>query len=157
MPAAKIQRIAREFAQRRPSVAIGDSRDVASLTAIYALNALVGAYGKPGGILFEADDVDRLHVAAHRSHLRAVAARRSHVAPDIHALLTAMAGSQVKALLVLDTNPLFTLPEADKLRSALGNVPFIASFASFLDETSVMADLDSSEPRDARTMGGRRA
>ena len=34
--------------RRRPSVAVGDSRDVASLTAIYALNALVGAYGRPG-------------------------------------------------------------------------------------------------------------
>ena len=55
--------------------------------------------------------------------------------------MTAMGGSQVKALLVLDTNPLFTLPEAEKLRSALANVPFIASFASFLDESSVMADL----------------
>jgi anaerobic selenocysteine-containing dehydrogenase len=50
-------------------------------------------------------------------------------------------GSQIKALLILDTNPLFTLPEAEKLRSALANVPFVASFASFLDESSVMADL----------------
>jgi anaerobic selenocysteine-containing dehydrogenase len=52
-----------------------------------------------------------------------------------------MGGSQIKALLLLDTNPLFTLPEAEKLRSALANVPFVASFASFLDESSVMADL----------------
>ena len=36
VPAASIQRVAREFAQRQPSVAVGDSRDVASLTAIYA-------------------------------------------------------------------------------------------------------------------------
>ena len=42
---------------------------------------------------------------------------------------------------MLDTNPLFTLPEAEKLRSALANVPFIASLASFLDESSVMADV----------------
>src|SRR5215204_312524 len=40
VPAAAIQRVAREFATRRPSVAVGDSRDVSSLTAIYALNAL---------------------------------------------------------------------------------------------------------------------
>ena len=59
VPAASIQRVAREFAQRRPSVAVGDSRDVASLTAIYALNALVGAFGRPGGILFGADDLSR--------------------------------------------------------------------------------------------------
>jgi anaerobic selenocysteine-containing dehydrogenase len=52
-----------------------------------------------------------------------------------------MGASQIKALLVLDSNPLFSLPEAEKLRSALSSVPFIASFASFLDESSVMADL----------------
>ena len=128
VPAASIRRVAREFAQRRPSVAVGDSRDVASLTAIYALNALVGAFGRPGGILFGADDMNGL-------------APEAASASDILALITAMAANQVKALLVFDTNPLFTLPEAEKLRSALANVPFIASFASFLDETSAMADL----------------
>ena len=142
VPAASIQRVAREFASRRPSVAVGDSRDVASLTAIYALNALVGAFGRPGGILFGADDASGPVPAS------AASASRAPVAPssctqrtDIHTLIGAMGSSQVKALLVLDTNPLFTLPEAEKLRSALANVPFIASFASFLDESSVMADL----------------
>ena len=136
VPATSIQRVAREFASRRPSVAIGDSRDVASLTAIYALNALVGAYGKPGGILF-----DGAPSAPNASTSAQSATADRPNAPDIHALMTAMGGSQVKALLLLDTNPLFTLPEAEKLRSALANVPFIASFASFLDESSVMADL----------------
>ena len=124
VPAESITRIAREFAQRRPSVAVGDSRDVASLGAIYALNSLVGAYGKAGGILFAAGD----QVAAAG-------------ASDILTLMSAMAGNQVKALLVFDSNPLFTLPEADKLRSALASVPFIASFSSFLDEMAAMADL----------------
>ena len=109
----------------RARVAVGDSQDVGSLTAIYALNGLVGAFGRPGGILFGAEDVASLEPKA----------------PDIHTLVTAMAASQLKALLILDTNPLFTLPEAEKMRSALANVPFIASFASFLDETSVMADV----------------
>ena len=128
VPASSIQRVAREFAQRRPSVAIGDSDDVASLTAINALNALVGAYGRQGGVLFGADDVSG-PVAA------------SGPAQDIHSLMASMGASRVKALLVFDTNPLFSLPEAEKLRSALSNVPFVASFASFLDETTAMADL----------------
>src|SRR5687768_13443513 len=129
VPAASIQRVAREFATQRPSVAVGDSRDVASLTAIYALNALVGAYGRPGGILFGADDTSGPIPATTGS------------ASDIHALIGGMGGNQIKALLILDTNPLFTLPEAQKLQSALANVPFIASFSSFVDESSVMADL----------------
>ena len=126
VPAVLIQRVAREFAERRPSVAVGDSRDVASLTAIYALNALVGAYGRPGGILMDASESSGPTAAG---------------TSDILALMSAMSASEVKALLVFDTNPLFTLPESEKLRAALGNVPFVASFASFLDETSAMADL----------------
>ena len=76
VPAASIQRVAREFATRRPSVAVGDSRDVASLTAIYALNALVGAFGAPGGILFGADEASGPAPAV------AASASRAPVAPD---------------------------------------------------------------------------
>ena len=138
VPAASIQRVAREFATRRPSVAVGDSRDVASLTAIYALNALVGAFGRPGGILFGADDTSG-PVPATGSGPGAQSLEPD--ASNIHGLMSAMSANEIKTLLLLDTNPLFTLPEAEKLRSALANVPFIASFSSFLDESSVMADL----------------
>ena len=144
VPAASIQRVAREFASRRPSVAVGDSRDVASLTAIYALNALVGAYGQPGGILFGTDDLSGLTLVS-GSKLQSSGAKpavqSSRPDPDIHTLIESIGSNQIKALLVLDGNPLFTLPEAEKMRSALANVPFIASFASFLDETAVMADV----------------
>jgi anaerobic selenocysteine-containing dehydrogenase len=127
VPLASIQRVAREFATRRPSVAVGDSRDVASLTAIYALNALVGAYGRPGGILLGTDELSGPVPATGVG--------------DIHSLLGAMNGGQVKALLVFDTNPVFSMPEGAAFAKALGTVPFVASFASFLDETAVMADL----------------
>jgi len=55
--------------------------------------------------------------------------------------MSAMTGNQVKALLVFDTNPVFAMPEGAALAKALGNVPFVASFSSFLDETAAMADL----------------
>jgi anaerobic selenocysteine-containing dehydrogenase len=147
VPAASIQRVAREFANRRPSVAVGDSRDVASLTAIYALNALVGAYGRAGGILFGADDAGG-PVPATGARVQASGARPGAQSPqpgagsaDIHALMNAMAGNKIKALLLLDSNPVFALPEGAALEKAFGIVPFIASFSSFLDESSVMADL----------------
>ena len=95
VPAASIQRVAREFATRRPSVAIGDSRDVASLTAIYALNALVGAYGRPGGILFGADEASGPVPAAGArppaSGAKPGAGRRSPK-PTFTALIGAMGG-----------------------------------------------------------------
>jgi anaerobic selenocysteine-containing dehydrogenase len=139
-----ITRIAREFATRRPSVAVGDSRDVQSLAAIYALNALVGAYGKEGGILLEPGS----GLQASGSGLQTSGSRPggqspkpAAPAPNVLDLIAAIGAGQVKALLVIDGNPLFTLPEQDKLRAALGSVPFIASFSSFLDETAAMADV----------------
>jgi len=150
VPAASIQRVAREFARQRPSVAVGDSRDVSALTAIYALNALVGAYGHAAGILFGQDDLSG------PAPLGGTAPRASGARPDarsrepepagaaarnIHALQEAIGRNEIKALLLIDSNPLFTFPEAEKLRSSLGNVPFVASFASYLDETAAMADL----------------
>jgi anaerobic selenocysteine-containing dehydrogenase len=125
VPAETIERIAREFAQRRPSVAVGDSRDVMSLTAIYALNALVGAYGKKGGILRDTGETSGPVPGIGNSDI----------------LGFTNAPGNVKALLLFDTNPLFTLPESEKLKTALAAVPFIASFSSFLDETAVMADV----------------
>ena len=139
-----IARVAREFATRRPSVAVGDSRDVGSLAAICGLNALVGAYGKPGGILFDSAELTGPAPAsaaprsAPRANATASSASSSQIG-DILTLIDSVAG--VKALLIFDTNPLFTLPQAPKLQAALAGLPFIASFSSFLDETTVMADL----------------
>jgi anaerobic selenocysteine-containing dehydrogenase len=141
VPAASIQRVARDFAKRRPSVAVGDSRDVASLTAIYALNALVGAYGRPGGIQFGTDEASGPVPAVSSAASRAPVAPNAPSAPDIHTFIGAIGAGQIKALLLLDTNPVFTLPEGAALAKALGSVPFIASFASFIDESSVIADL----------------
>ena len=49
--------------------------------------------------------------------------------------------SPVQALLIDGANPVFATPPAWRVRDALLKVPFIASFGSFLDETSVLADL----------------
>jgi anaerobic selenocysteine-containing dehydrogenase len=47
----------------------------------------------------------------------------------------------VQALLIDDANPVFTAPPAWRVREALLKIPFIASFGSFIDETSALADL----------------
>ena len=46
-----------------------------------------------------------------------------------------------QVLLLDDANPVFGAPAAWKVTDAIRKVPFIASFGSFLDETSVLADL----------------
>ncbi len=44
-------------------------------------------------------------------------------------------------LLVDGANPVFTTPHAWRVREAFQKIPYIASFGSFLDETSSLADL----------------
>jgi anaerobic selenocysteine-containing dehydrogenase len=39
------------------------------------------------------------------------------------------------------TNPVFTTPRAWRVREAFEKIPYIVSFGSFLDETSIMSDL----------------
>jgi len=46
-----------------------------------------------------------------------------------------------KVLLLYDANPVFGAPPNLQLRDALGKIPYIASFGSFIDETSAYADL----------------
>jgi anaerobic selenocysteine-containing dehydrogenase len=49
--------------------------------------------------------------------------------------------SSVKALLLHDANPVYGSPSAWRVREILATIPFIASFGSFIDETSILADL----------------
>src|SRR5205809_372126 len=51
------------------------------------------------------------------------------------------ARSPVQVLIVDQVNPVFTTPSAWRVREAIEKIPFIVSFASFIDETSALADL----------------
>jgi anaerobic selenocysteine-containing dehydrogenase len=125
-----------------PAVAlIGDaaaaqSNGLFSAMAVNALNALLGSVGKPGGILFGSTEIAQTGKTARpvgengadNSLLSLV--NRVHSAPDA-----------VKVLLLYNANPVFATPLAWGVRDAFAKVPFIASFGSFIDETSAMADL----------------
>ena len=47
----------------------------------------------------------------------------------------------MKVLLLHEANPVYGSPPAWHVREALSKIPFIASFGSFIDETSILADL----------------
>ncbi len=129
----RLERLARQFAELAPSVAVVGGPPLAhtnglfTALAVNALNALVGSIGQPGGVYFTPQP--QAARAATSLSLQALAAQ----------LLAGSAGAQV--LLLDGANPVFTAPKAWKVREAFDKVPFIASFGSFLDETSAMADL----------------
>lgn len=138
--AATITRIAREAAAHGPAVAlIGDAaaaqtNSLFNAAAVNALNALLGSAGKPGGIQFTPawNSGNGKSVAQEASGAEAVQTLAQQIDAD---------PSSVGALLIYGANPVFATPPSWNVRKALEKAPLIASFGSFIDETSAYADL----------------
>ena len=125
VPAKRVERIAKAMADRKPAVAIvggpalAHTNSLFTALAVNALNTALGSVGQPGGMLFTpAGEVEPVRAAI-----------------DLRALDTA------RVLLLDGANPVHGAPKAWNVRASLGKVPFIASFGSFVDDTSAYADL----------------
>ncbi|MBI2953026.1 MAG: molybdopterin-dependent oxidoreductase [Chloroflexi bacterium] len=136
VPEARIQGLAREFASTQPGVAFGGAsvaghtNGVVSLVAINSLNVLTGSVGVAGGVRFVQnpgvpDSQPRIPTAY--SGLRAAVDRLN--------------SGNVDTVIVFGTNPVFTSTPSSGLREAFLKANFVVAFSSFLDETSVLADL----------------
>jgi menaquinone reductase, molybdopterin-binding-like subunit len=143
IPPETITRLAREMAARSPAVAmvggtpLAQTNGLFTALAVNALNALLESVGKPGGLQFTPE-----------SPLAAGAVARGNSgkgnASSVRALAQQILSGQprpVEVLLVHEANPVFATPMGWQVNEALAKVPFIASFGSFLDETSRLADL----------------
>jgi len=135
--AERIVQLARDFASSQPSLAIGGGSAGAQtngteiLSDVYALNLLVGNVGRPGGVLLNPPPpVDTLPEADIPSPLAAW-----------QSLVTDIQVGRTDTVLVHDADPVHGLPATVGLRDALLAAPFIASFSSFLDDTTALADL----------------
>jgi anaerobic selenocysteine-containing dehydrogenase len=125
VPARRLDRLARELAEFSPAVAVvggaplAQSNGMFTAVAVNALNVLLGSVDQAGGMSFTPG-----------------------VPPSIPfrtAALDALASAQV--VLLGDADVIYGTPAALKARDALAKIPFIASFGSFIDDTSVHADL----------------
>ena len=125
VPIEKFTRIAREFAENSPAVAmvggsaLAHTNGLATAVAVNDLNRVAGSVNQPGGISF-------------------VAQSAPMTGRGINDLLQ---GAPPKVLLIDDANPVFASPASMKVADALKRIPFIVSFGSFIDETSAHADL----------------
>ena len=138
--AEDIRELARNFAKNRPSLAIGGGSAAAhtngtfNLSAIFALNYLVGSVNKAGGVIFNPssplDEIPASGKAASFTEWSDLANRLKSGQPK-----------PVNVLLVRGSNPVHGLPAALQLSDSIAKVPLVVSFASFMDETARMADL----------------
>jgi anaerobic selenocysteine-containing dehydrogenase len=126
--AARIERLSKEFATQTPAIAIAAGAAIAqtnglfNAVAVNALNALVGSVETPGGIYFTPRENSG-------SDTNFAKNGEINVKP------------QTQILLVDGVNPVFASPKAWQVKDALMSIPYIASFGSFIDETSLLADL----------------
>ncbi len=161
VPAEKIVALARAFARARKPLAIcgrGQGLTPGHLSdyiAVHALNALVGNINRQGGVIAipEADDIDWPEATMDAIAVAGMQKGRIDGAgssryPHSRSLLNQLPevlntgkGDSIETLFVADVNPLYTMPDAEATRAALAQIPFIVSFASFMDETAQMADL----------------
>jgi anaerobic selenocysteine-containing dehydrogenase len=142
VPAAEvIKKVAIEFSEKRPALAIGGgaagahTNGLFTLSAIYSLNFLVGSVGRrpgQGGVVFNpAPPVEGVP------------------APTVPGSLTDWMGvaqelrdGRTRVLMVHGANPVHGLPDAVGFREAVEvGDPFVVSFSSFLDDTTQLADL----------------
>ncbi|HZS02354.1 MAG TPA: molybdopterin-dependent oxidoreductase [Chloroflexota bacterium] len=137
LSADRIRAVARAFATRQPSLALGGglagahTNGTASLRAILALNLLVGAAGRTGGILPNpAPPLPDVPASTPPSRLA-----------DWQAFVARLQSGQPPVVLVAGANPVYGLPATLGFRDALLRAPFVVSFSSFLDETTLLADL----------------
>ena len=136
-----IKRIAKEFTDRRPSLAFGGgdatghTHGISNMSAVFALNYLVGSVGKKpgeGGIVFNPPSpIDDLPPTTPASSLE-----------DWQKVVDDINSGQIEVLMVHGANPVYGLPVRLELGGALERDDlFIVSFSSFMDDTTQMADL----------------
>lgn len=166
VPATTISRLAGEFAGNSPAVAVlpgkggllnGSINGLYAAMAVQMLNALVGSIERPGGVLTQryfpcddwpdlpADPIAEQGLAADRvdgAGTRFPLARHAYQAVADRIL----EGHPVETLFLYDANPVYEVPGGARFIDAFRHVPFIVSFASFMDETAQYADLVLPEP-----------
>ncbi|HEX2987481.1 MAG TPA: molybdopterin-dependent oxidoreductase, partial [Chloroflexota bacterium] len=140
VPPERIRQLARDFATKRPSLAIGggsaagQTNGLSNLQAIYALNYLTGSVGAPGGIRFNPPpplpDLSTMAAGGPLTEWQRIAQQLQTSNPK-----------PVDLVMVYGANPVYGLPASLGFGDALLHAGYIVSFSSFMDETTAMADL----------------
>lgn len=158
--ARHIERIAHELAEHRPAVVVADERSTSTsdglevARAALALDALLGAIDRPGGVLLptapplrpwpdpEIDDVARRGLGQRRADADALDRHPMAISvpEDIYTSLASGRPSAPEALLVYYANPIGSSAQPGAVRSALGKLSLLVSFSPYLDETAAFAD-----------------
>ena len=132
--ASSIERLAQEMAGHPPAVALiggaalAHTNGLFNALAVNLLNRILGSVGTPGGVSF-APGSPAAKEAGHNHN------------SDFLSQLRSGGFENLEALFLYKANPVFSTPPGFEVGQKLMRTPFTVSFSSFIDETSVFADL----------------
>ncbi len=159
--AERIVSLARAFADAKYPVALAGRGmgttpgSMYDMMAVHALNALVGAVNRKGGV-WAVPEPDYIHWPVPEMDAAAAAGMQKgrldraggRQSPGTRFLINRFAetvlegeATPVQALLVSGANPAYSLPGVPAFEKALEKIPFVVSFSSYMDETTLQADL----------------
>ncbi|HSB10652.1 MAG TPA: molybdopterin-dependent oxidoreductase [Blastocatellia bacterium] len=131
IPTEKFIRLAREFAKAERPLAIG-ALPANAMPAVTLLNTLVDNLNKKGGVLLPSrhnEYYGPLKMLAPRDSFMELSHTKFAEARKMHAW---------RVMMIHRFNPVFATPA---IREEILTIPFIASFSTFMDETTELADL----------------
>ncbi len=149
VPAETLVRVAKAFGNARRPVAVWDhavswrTGGLADALSIHALNILVGAMGRPGGVLVQPPlPVPSLDASGGGGSARDAGAEIPALgAGDWAQRVAGETPPPVKALFLYHSNPVASSPDGAEVAGALQRIPLVVSFSPFLDESARHAHL----------------
>jgi anaerobic selenocysteine-containing dehydrogenase len=161
VPVDTIIHLAKEFGARKPSIAIGGKDTIHhtngtyAAMAIHALNGLSGSIDVEGGIKRqskvpfkewpEEEKGSRINSSLNMNRVDIPDRRKFPITSDI---VTAIAENiledipyKVNALLLNESNPLYSSSNPSRFQEAFEKIPYIVSFTSLMNESTEYADL----------------
>jgi len=160
VPLDILLKVAYEFAQTRPAIALSDWNATwapdgfFTAIAIHSLNALVGSIDVPGGVLLPPPlphaELPPLpsDTPTHPPIFPPEKALPPHI-PEwafFQSLIENHLPYMPEVLFLYHTNPVYEYGEGEKIRKALDSIPFIVAYTSLMNETAEYADLVLPEP-----------
>ncbi len=143
-----IVRLAKSFGLAKRPVALWDNvvswraGGLSDALAIHALNILVGALDRPGGVLVKpAAPVPTLAELAGTSLPGAPMERSPFTAANWATLVAGGSKPAPEALFTYYSNPVESHPNRERVTAALKRIPLVVSFSPFLDESARHANL----------------
>jgi anaerobic selenocysteine-containing dehydrogenase len=146
--ASDIERIAKEFAINRPSVAIsgrgvsGHFNGVHNERCILLLNGIIGSIDVPGGYCLSR--AYRLEDPDLKTPSQKMIIEESQITPQKFISLVKQGRLAPKMCFLYESNPAYTNPESDLTMEVLKNeklIPYLVVADSYMTETASFADL----------------